>query len=101
MTGGTQLFSDKVTVTPCPPNADCIAPYSVSVHLRLARGTQSKSFRLSAPGSNCKRREGAAHDSARVVLGGVTYKVILRESRYRTGSAAARMDEAVVQVSRL
>ena len=101
MPGGTHLFSDTVTVTPCPPNADGIAPYSVSVHLRLARGTQSKSFRLSAPGSNYKRREGATHDSARVVSGGVTYKVILREGRYGTGSAAARMDEAVVQVSRL
>lgn len=98
---GSQLFSDTIVVTACPPSAYCIAPNLVSVSLRFVSGTQSRLIRLFAPSVNYKRLRGIDYDSTGLALGGTTYKIILREGRYATSSSTTKTDEAIIQVTRL
>ncbi|NEU66699.1 hypothetical protein [Spirosoma agri] len=99
---GLAVRADSVTVSICPDNANCFAPNSAGVVLRLSKASQSQSVRLFAWIPNYTRRPNGSQvftDSAGVDFSGQRYKVILRNGHYSDRSNPERSSEVIVQVS--
>lgn len=103
---GLIAIADSVNVSICPANANCFAPNSASIVLRLSKGTQSRSVKLFAWIPNYTRRPASVSgltDSTGVELDGQRYKVILRDGRLSNSSGSETLQKgiAIVQVSQL
>jgi hypothetical protein len=103
---GPTASADSVSVSICPENANCFAPNSATVVLRLSKGAQSQPVKLFAWIPNYNRRlvvPTGLTDSTSVELEGQRYKVILRDGKLLTNSGIESLTKgtAIVQVSKL
>jgi hypothetical protein len=94
---GITVKVDSLADSRCPVNANCIWEGNVRLRATLTKDADSKSVRLILgrdPANPANKRP----DSSGVVLGGVTYKVIVRDVVPLPGSGQARPTEAIIQV---
>jgi hypothetical protein len=97
---GITVKIDSLADGRCPLNLNCLWAGNARLKAVLSKGAEQKSVRLVLgpdPTNSANRRP----DSTGVVLGGVTYKVILRDVVPYPGSGQARPTEAILQIKGL
>ena len=101
-TGGLSVIADTVSLSICPPNANCFAPDNASAFIRINKNAETRSVRLFTWLRDDLLRvpTPSVIDSTTVQLDGQLYKVILK-ARYINIKEKGKTGQAILQVSRL
>lgn len=98
LSSGVTVKVDSLADSRCPINAICIWGGNVVLRAVLTKDTDTKSVRL-VLGTDPTNPTNKRPDSTGVVLGGTTYKVVLRDVTPYPGSATNEPTQALVEVA--
>ncbi|MEZ0607142.1 hypothetical protein ACAW74_01445 [Fibrella sp. WM1] len=97
LSSGITVKVDSLYDSRCPLNASCIWSGNVILRAALTKEAETKAVRL-VLGPDLDNPTNKRPDSTGVVLGGTTYKVVLREVTPYPGSGSAEPTKALVEV---
>ncbi|CCH01008.1 hypothetical protein FAES_2999 [Fibrella aestuarina BUZ 2] len=98
LSSGVTVKVDSLSDSRCPINAICIWGGNVVLRAVLTKDTDTKSVRLTL-GPDPANPTNKRPDSTGVVLGGTTYKVVLRDVTPFPGSGSTEPKQALVEVA--